>query len=353
MICSFPSLSLIHGWCLLTTVKYTGNRSAVQYTVSLGDFVVQVDWNETKTVASHASATGSAPPDGALFDLVRGVSEAVGVWFNLTGKMSCFDHVELARQLDESSEVTGEKASPNHEPEAAAAQGPEGQPKVCGASYAHHSKTGVCFRSSRASSAALSKSVRLFMKCQCAESWGGVTCNEHLRLVNTNVKGIGRDFFWPPNVPRDWTFEKLIDGNGHHRGCTDSAQHRCECIKYHLVTFLEPVRISVRPILKVMGFTFMLCGAGRAGADDPSGYPADSDPWSHWLDDYYGGLKLGAASNIVFSNGLLDPWSSGGVTKNISSSVVAVVLDLGAHHLVRRTHCALTLNCTAVAISLP
>jgi hypothetical protein len=129
-----------------------------------------------------------------------------------------------------------------------------------------------------------------------------VTCNENLHLVNTNVKGIGRDFFWPPNVPRDWSFEKLIDGHGHRGGC-------------------------------------------RAGADDPSGYPAESDPWSRWLDDYYGGLKLGAASNIVFSNGLLDPWSSGGVTKNISSSVVAVVLDLGAHHLVRQT-------CTAVCVLL-
>ena len=30
---------------------------------------------------------------------------------------------------------------------------------------------------------------------------------------------------------------------------------------------------------------------------------------------------------------MLDPWSSGGVLKNISKSVVAVVLPLGAHHL--------------------
>merc|ERR1719347_2330715 len=30
----------------------------------------------------------------------------------------------------------------------------------------------------------------------------------------------------------------------------------------------------------------------------------------------YGGRNLDSASNIVFSNGLLDPWSSGGVLKS-------------------------------------
>lgn len=53
----------------------------------------------------------------------------------------------------------------------------------------------------------------------------------------------------------------------------------------------------------------------------------------------YGGMEIEASSNIVFSNGLLDPWSSGGVMWNVSETVVSVIIPEGAHHLdLRSSH---------------
>ncbi|XP_068083135.1 lysosomal Pro-X carboxypeptidase isoform X2 [Anabrus simplex] len=47
----------------------------------------------------------------------------------------------------------------------------------------------------------------------------------------------------------------------------------------------------------------------------------------------YGGKDISTTSNIIFSNGLLDPWSSGGVLRSMSTSVRAVIIPEGAHHL--------------------
>lgn len=38
-------------------------------------------------------------------------------------------------------------------------------------------------------------------------------------------------------------------------------------------------------------------------------------------------------SCVLPSNGLLDPWSGGGVLHSVSDSLVAVVIPNGAHHL--------------------
>lgn len=55
------------------------------------------------------------------------------------------------------------------------------------------------------------------------------------------------------------------------------------------------------------------------------------EPRETWIATEFAGTA--GASNIVFSNGLYDPWSSGGVVKNVSDSVIAVIIPEGAHHL--------------------
>uniref|UniRef100_A0A0D9WSM2 Lysosomal Pro-X carboxypeptidase n=1 Tax=Leersia perrieri TaxID=77586 RepID=A0A0D9WSM2_9ORYZ len=61
-------------------------------------------------------------------------------------------------------------------------------------------------------------------------------------------------------------------------------------------------------------------------------------PRPNWITTEYGGNKIDLVlkrfgSNIIFSNGMRDPWSRGGVLKNISSSIIAIVTEKGAHHL--------------------
>ncbi|KAL5012801.1 hypothetical protein ScPMuIL_011352 [Solemya velum] len=56
-------------------------------------------------------------------------------------------------------------------------------------------------------------------------------------------------------------------------------------------------------------------------------------PSEDWVMTYYWGQNITDASNIIFSNGLLDPWHSGGVLKSLSGSLIAIQIPDGAHHL--------------------
>ena len=105
-------------------------------------------------------------------------------------------------------------------------------------------------------------------------SWPALCCNEEMNLIITDASGLGHDFLWPPSHPRGTsTYRDTIP-----KDMPDSTDPFCQ---------------------------------------DPSGffgYPTDApDPWSTMYDFYYGGTRIESHSNIVFSNGLLDPWSAAGV----------------------------------------
>ncbi|XP_009801420.1 uncharacterized protein [Nicotiana sylvestris] len=64
----------------------------------------------------------------------------------------------------------------------------------------------------------------------------------------------------------------------------------------------------------------------------------DVKPRPDWITTEFGGHDIERVlkrfgSNIIFFNGLRDPWSGGGVLKDISKSIVAIIAKEGAHHV--------------------
>mmetsp|Transcript_22522 Transcript_22522/g.32664 ORF Transcript_22522/g.32664 Transcript_22522/m.32664 type:complete len:194 (-) Transcript_22522:194-775(-) len=142
-----------------------------------------------------------------------------------------------------------------------------------------------------------------------------------MNLIITEARGLGGDFFWPPTHSRGTkTYNDIVSARSQDEQYQEVNE---ECADRN----------------KVFGY--------------PS--PKSYDPWSRRLDDYYGGLRIDSQSNIVFSNGLLDPWSAAGVyaygmdpttpssgetyygpmVQNVTKdgSAIALILDLGGHHL--------------------
>jgi lysosomal Pro-X carboxypeptidase len=56
-------------------------------------------------------------------------------------------------------------------------------------------------------------------------------------------------------------------------------------------------------------------------------------PRPEWARVALGGKRIAGSSNLVFSNGLQDPWHGGGVLTNLSDSIFAIILPNGAHHI--------------------
>ena len=140
-------------------------------------------------------------------------------------------------------------------------------------------------------------------------AWNLICCNDGLNLINWRAQGVGNDLYWPPNQEKGFSKKTIIP----------------ESLAY--CTYYQSIGLY--------------------------GLPTKSDSWSFGIDTSYGGDRiLKSASNIVFSNGNLDPWSPAGVGTGVRAqrrrakdsngglsvsyenpSVLSLLIDMGGHHL--------------------
>ncbi|GMH64532.1 hypothetical protein TL16_g03984 [Triparma laevis f. inornata] len=131
--------------------------------------------------------------------------------------------------------------------------------------------------------------------------WPSMTCNDDLNLENALAQGLGNDIYWPPTVERGTTLESFLGERG-------------ELVE------------------------------GCAMDEGLYGLPKTADNWSTRLDTALGGSSLEGYTNVVFSNGYLDPWASAGVFSGgwkpgddavieLGGGSVALMIEEGAHHL--------------------
>eukprot|EP00948_MAST-09A_sp_MAST-9A-sp1_P001903 g1903.t1 len=243
------------------TIVNTGNISDVRFDVALkakdGKNVMEVslDWNSITQSEININDNFSQNPE--IISAIKGLSAAVGVYYNLTKDVHCYEPPLLEKKVPEK---VSQKLSEEEDRDGN---------NICTAEI----PAGNAF------------------------SWQFLVCNEGINIITTMAQGIGNDFYWPPTIgSRNYTFSEVINKNG-IPGCDKGS----------------------REVLAKQGLY---------------GLPAEPDVWAKWITKWYGGKRLteNGFSNVVFSNGYLDPWASAGVLSNQSDSLVASLITDGGHH---------------------
>eukprot|EP00934_Nitzschia_sp_Nitz4_P008603 Nitzschia sp. Nitz4//scaffold32_size149145//4370//6466//NITZ4_002860-RA/size149145-augustus-gene-0.33-mRNA-1//1//CDS//3329548012//8593//frame0 len=263
-----------------------GDRSDVRYNITYGasGLTLQVDWDKATSLVHPTSVDFTE-----LKGLLTSVRDAIGTWHNVTKDVVCYNASDAAPNL----------YYRHHPPyESSLSMDPLMRTERrlrSGLEWGTHTHDRIPSNASQ----------ECLETIKAVGSWEPICCNDEMNLVITAANGIGKDFFWPPSVPREvQSYQDMIQN------------------------------VTVGPC---------------PDPDGIFGYSTENyDQESLWLDTYYGSSRMAGHSNIVFSNGLLDPWSAGGVyatypfgeepysgpvVQNITNDdVVAVIIEFGGHH---------------------
>ena len=274
-------------------VRITGNTSAVDFTVVTGGVEVHADWDKTSNNNyAQSDVTASGAPQ-----LLAAVAQAIQVWYNVSGDMpACIDWQQQASQR---VALTSERELPQYSLSRHARRAVRsGSAQVSSSTETLPEVITPAGSSTSSNTCTLSPS-----SFDAGTAWNALVCNEGINLVNWWAQGVGNDLYWPPNQSKDASYEEMVSGS-----------------------------LAYCPYLRGLGLY---------------GLPEKGDDWSFWLDTAYGGTRLEYASNIVYSQGNLDPWSPAGVRTDPSTaaaaakprvlsrdgSVSSVLIDMGGHHL--------------------
>mmetsp|Transcript_28250 Transcript_28250/g.68021 ORF Transcript_28250/g.68021 Transcript_28250/m.68021 type:complete len:717 (+) Transcript_28250:59-2209(+) len=308
-----------------TTTKYDASDAEVKQVAASG-FNVTFDSKAPSrfTLAVEAdkivSAIGGDEPmsQQRLGELLEGVKHAADVWYNVTENVKCYEwrddipsesslkkkpllaqaRREEMRRAMASSPKIGLKSGP---------QKKEKQGSVLKRQQEFLDSERICqYNNPKFPNNTVPS----------AFSWDPLVCNDQLYIINTDARGYGlRDLYWPPLGPLT---TKEAYGN---------------------------------PPLSLLDETTMWptqCAQDTAAEQHLYGLTNRSDPYGQELYSYYGNVLT--ASNVVYSNGLLDPWAAGGffvpaltptekfegkVVNKVAglSNVYTVLIERGGHHL--------------------
>ncbi|CAE7673015.1 DPP7 [Symbiodinium pilosum] len=267
-------------------IHVSGSRKDVNYTAKLGDLEVTVDW--TYWSSNGGDLTEEQLKASGILDLATAVTKAAGVWYNVSGGQSCWNIIQAEKQPKHAGHDDPQYGK-GHEAGSCSKCPPCADCPACPVSRCAGDDTPCNFTG----------------QVPKTFAWDTIVCNDDLSQIS--AQGLGRDLYWPPSVSsRNFTIASMV---GPH----------------------ELVKASCTEQFDSMGLR---------------GAPVTSDPWSGWMTAYYGGRNVSQHRNIVWSNGALDPWSGMGVYPvgggpdgpmvqriNSDGSQIALVLDLGAHHL--------------------
>ena len=285
-------------------IKFNGSSKDVKFDLQLGDIRVNVDWD--KNTGNGADLTEAQIKASGVLDLVRGMTDGAGVWYNLTKDKTCYSGVQgehadwrdvMADQRDLARATLDAVYDAPEPPRAVQAKDEKCEScPVC----ENCPRCPLCDREN-------------VSPCTYNDStpvgpmfaWNPICCNENLYLANLIVQGVGRDLYWPPNVPKDYTVNSVIGPHKPLKGCYPQ---------------FDPQGLF--------------------------GTPKYKDNWAEWIQAYYAHDDVSKHSNIVWSNGALDAWAGAGVfakgasfdgppLQNITAdgSSIAIVIEQGAHHL--------------------